>query len=38
MGLSEAIANSWQNILVLLVVTVALFGACYLLFTRMDLT
>ena len=37
-SLGEAITNSWQNILALLVVTVLLFGSCYLLFTRMDLT
>ena len=37
-SLGEAIANSWQNILALLVMTVLLFGSCYLLFTRMDLT
>lgn len=37
-GLSEAIADSWQNIIVLLVVTVVLFGSCYFLFTRMDVT
>ncbi len=37
-SLGEAIANSWQNILALLVVTVLLFGSCYFLFARMDLT
>ncbi len=37
-SLGEAVANSWQNILALMVVTILLFGSCYLLFTRMDLT
>ena len=37
-SLGEALASSWQYILALMVVTVLLFGSCYLLFTRMDLT
>jgi ABC-type transport system involved in multi-copper enzyme maturation permease subunit len=37
-SLGEGIANSWQYISVLVVLTVVLFGSCYLLFTRQDLT
>jgi ABC-2 type transport system permease protein len=37
-SLGEALASSWQYILTLMVIVALLFGSCYMLFTRMDLT